>query len=912
MPLLSRLHELHSNRQFRIGLVCYSIHPTPLLSKSFFGLPQAIVKDLKEDPARFGIGQTGSGGSRGMAALEGLVAAIELFDVLKENMENAVCHIIHIASSTPDSADRPLKNSSPKLDTVSWDSLPTELRKRDINYSNVLLQKIPKLAQFHALAATGQTQSPWFNVRTPHSINLSGYPLHKTGVKRANEPTSADRSPEAKRARTGTVSVSAAVSSPRNHHASPKNVSQSSPKNLPTAAHPVTPVIAPTAPQAPSLASTSVNVNTGNASAATNTQPPIQGVPTHPPGFPPGTAVPPALLQQILDRLKAGEKEIQAKVARRNELEANGQTVAAEQLKKEIGESFARYQKLKLILSNQVNIAKQVHAQAQGTGSQATTSTQAQNAIQQPPLPQSQPQQPPQQQATIQQSPQLQQQQPPHPQPQPPQLPPHHAQQQQQQQQQPQMPSHQIQLPPNASPQVAAQMQKLLEQQRKTPRMGNAQIPAPVQQPKQQQPEQIQSAPQPQSIAKIWRGIISYKGLDSGTHVRKDLQAHVAIGFHAKSHTPEVRLDTWPSTLQLSPSKEPALPMSALRTWLTSVGAVPFFMAPEKPARANLSPQDLKTLDENYATLVKLLTDRKLYALAAWPGLDGQNHNRILIFPIPDGRLGGAYFAGGIPELPKQPDKQPLPPQQQPNLAATTVLGLDLSKIPPHLAALVIGLGPENHRMLNTLPPDKRMAALQALMKQKLAQSQRLGNPPQGQPSSPSQQQLPGPPFQQQPQMGMQQHMTATDASHMGANMQQQQMHQQSQSQVQTFNPFSLQAGTPMQQHVQIPQQQQQQQQQQQHQQQQPPPGFPGMPVGMPGMNPGMGVPPSMQPHPLMSFGMGMPQPGMMPPGMAAAAAHHQRNGSGQLPPGGIGGRVSQEMMQSFMQRSRDGSHPGP
>lgn len=33
---------------------------------------------MKEDPAKLGVGHTSSGGTRGMAALEGLVAAIEV------------------------------------------------------------------------------------------------------------------------------------------------------------------------------------------------------------------------------------------------------------------------------------------------------------------------------------------------------------------------------------------------------------------------------------------------------------------------------------------------------------------------------------------------------------------------------------------------------------------------------------------------------------------------------------------------------------------------------------------------------------------------------------------------------------------------------------------------------------------
>jgi hypothetical protein len=52
--------------------------PSPLLCKRFFADLQPVTKEIKEEPGNLGIGQTTSGGSRGMAALEGLVAAIEV------------------------------------------------------------------------------------------------------------------------------------------------------------------------------------------------------------------------------------------------------------------------------------------------------------------------------------------------------------------------------------------------------------------------------------------------------------------------------------------------------------------------------------------------------------------------------------------------------------------------------------------------------------------------------------------------------------------------------------------------------------------------------------------------------------------------------------------------------------------
>jgi mediator of RNA polymerase II transcription subunit 25 len=101
---------------------------------------------MREDSAKLGIGQTNSGGIRGMAALEGLVAAIEvrsyfhmlgyglrsssqLFDALTQTASPSINHIFHVAASAPDTSIHPRWNASPSLDAVTWDDLSTELKK---------------------------------------------------------------------------------------------------------------------------------------------------------------------------------------------------------------------------------------------------------------------------------------------------------------------------------------------------------------------------------------------------------------------------------------------------------------------------------------------------------------------------------------------------------------------------------------------------------------------------------------------------------------------------------------------------------------------------------------------------------------------------------------------------------------
>ena len=69
------------NTKFRLAFISYgpaNTYPSPIIAKRFFSALQVITKELRDEQQKLGIGQTSSGGSGGMAALEGLVAAIEV------------------------------------------------------------------------------------------------------------------------------------------------------------------------------------------------------------------------------------------------------------------------------------------------------------------------------------------------------------------------------------------------------------------------------------------------------------------------------------------------------------------------------------------------------------------------------------------------------------------------------------------------------------------------------------------------------------------------------------------------------------------------------------------------------------------------------------------------------------------
>lgn len=64
-----------------MGFVTYGTadtYPSPVLCKQYFAEHQLVTKDIKDAPENLGIGTTVPNGNRGMAALEGIVAAIEV------------------------------------------------------------------------------------------------------------------------------------------------------------------------------------------------------------------------------------------------------------------------------------------------------------------------------------------------------------------------------------------------------------------------------------------------------------------------------------------------------------------------------------------------------------------------------------------------------------------------------------------------------------------------------------------------------------------------------------------------------------------------------------------------------------------------------------------------------------------
>ncbi|KAI0363607.1 hypothetical protein BV20DRAFT_975507 [Pilatotrama ljubarskyi] len=807
------------------------------------------MKEMREEPLRLGIGQTGSGGGYGMAALEGLVAAVELFDRLKASVEAVVpSYIIHFSATPPDPALKPEWNQNPSLDSVGWESLPTELKRRGIHYSNVSLRPLPHFAQLHAAATSGPGQTPWFPVRPHHAVHLSGFP--QKGTKR---PGSVDRSPEiSKRAKMLLSSpLKSPATVPTTANSSPSQPPPPSTKTPSMAATVPPAAAAPSAAQAPAPASVSV---------------------------PPATsakAVPGGAAEHYLHVLRKMMNQVSI-------LRGQGKEELAKRLEAELMVKAKAYKEFRDRHARDPEAVARDAAQFEATQAavKATAAANTANAGA-----------PPAQTATdlaaqlnlagpmaagpsgsaqgLQGAPNA----PPNPAVAPP----------------------GVQIPPNVKPEVAAQMQKLLEAKNRPSHLGLQ--PQLTPQPQPQLPSQPPAAA-PTSTAQgqapagaqapnIWHGMLSWTGTDSETHVRKDVQARVIM--EGRSQVPDLmRPEAWPSVLSLAPSQHHAVSIRALQQWLQRHKCVPLVI------KTSTQVPDVKTNEEHFRALLRLLIEKNLYALAAWNGPNGVPENRVLIFVV-RATLAGAYFPlpGGMPELPKAENEgQPQQPQQPPQAPHPPH---PLNNMPPALLAMLATMSQKDRATFGALSPDKKAAVLRQMMARHVAMKQQQAQ-------------------QQQQQQSQQQ-------------QQAQQQHQQQSPQLQHLQQSQFQAGpsqpqgamhNPQQSLMNAPPNQMNQWLQ----------NGGGMLNQMGG---GGGMPnPSPNPaqqNPMANMGMNfggmggmgqmgqtgqmgqVGQMGQMQPGAQGMQGMHRRTPSAGAQ-GGMPG-LSYEMLQSFMQRSQEGGAAG-
>ncbi|TRM69527.1 hypothetical protein BD626DRAFT_13752 [Schizophyllum amplum] len=138
MPIIKRIYDSKPLNNIRIGVVIYGASDAPLLLSRFFADLQVVLHGLEEAHSSGPLSnyRPAATGKSGMAALDGIVAAIEMFDILARTAARPTFnHVLHIAGAGSNEADHPTVNEHPELDDMSWPALPKAFRDRDIHYS---------------------------------------------------------------------------------------------------------------------------------------------------------------------------------------------------------------------------------------------------------------------------------------------------------------------------------------------------------------------------------------------------------------------------------------------------------------------------------------------------------------------------------------------------------------------------------------------------------------------------------------------------------------------------------------------------------------------------------------------------------------------------------------------------------
>ncbi|KAG8900304.1 hypothetical protein FRB99_006124 [Tulasnella sp. 403] len=197
LPLLSSLNKMYAipnsvQPKLRFGVVVYtrSTVSPPVVTNSYFMPLEKMMKEWQDNPIEYGLGATNRASESGMAVLEGLVAAVEMCDILSsETLKQTrrahsntttpptappIFRIILIGSDPPGGPKTPMYNNNPELDDVTLDTLPAELIKRNIKITFVLPYDIPAFRELFGKMEDPQ-EDPWFKTSPNHVLLLSGF-----------------------------------------------------------------------------------------------------------------------------------------------------------------------------------------------------------------------------------------------------------------------------------------------------------------------------------------------------------------------------------------------------------------------------------------------------------------------------------------------------------------------------------------------------------------------------------------------------------------------------------------------------------------------------------------------------------------------------------------------------------------
>ncbi|KAJ7163054.1 hypothetical protein C8R46DRAFT_1102303 [Mycena filopes] len=713
MPMLRRIGEANpqNNKQFRAAFITYGTQGTPIVCKNFFNDLMLVISTFREDSTKLGMGQTSCGGDMGMAALEGFVAALELIDILRQSPQGKttpppVYHIFHVAAAMPDSSERPQCNLSPALDSVTWDSLPSEMKKRNIHLSSISIR--PKLPKFAELHSNSSLIPPWFVVRPQHTVLLAGYTVgQQKGVKRAGDPMTT--TPDPKRAK---------ISPPNTN--SPKT--QTSPVSRVK-----TPATAPTpTPPAPMRIATPATAPplTNTSMAPPSTAPGSSSVPppTAHTGPPNSMQISQPRLMQIQHALRQTEQPVLALRAAIDEARAKGDMQAVENLTVQLTEKNNIFLRLKASIQAMLTQQRAVYAHAQQMmatqqGQAALANANANNANAQ------------QGQGQHANNGGLGQQM--HPGRQVPHGPPSQIGQMDRGQ-------DDMQMSDNSGPMMQASSSQATQPPQSLPTTQESPIPGHMRslsgggggpgpgqparnnmmsmnmnptsplltQQMQKLIEQKERARQTAATNKqnshaVWQGLMTWSGVNPAGGARE-----VSSFLIASSVTPDAcHAETWPTSMTVSLTEQPAVTIRDLQVWTKRVEPVICTF------RANPTADSAVHNEMAYKALVAMLITKNLYFVASWTLPNGKHSNNALFFPVHNAGLVGAFFPlNGLPDFPQElPGNQiqsiipnPTPPS---NPAAA---GPGPNIFPPQLASAT---GAQLVQQLNTFLTANGVAA---------------------------------------------------------------------------------------------------------------------------------------------------------------------------------------------------------
>ncbi|KAF5327247.1 hypothetical protein D9619_004586 [Psilocybe cf. subviscida] len=678
--------------------------PSPILCRRYFDSVPELAAKFPHGLMAFGVGTLSAGGSQGMAALDGLVAGLELFDHLRlaavssgSPPKSFNSHLVHITSTGPDASRHPFWNDRAARDNISWETLPDALKEGNISYTVFSARTIsPRYQELHA-AVNKEKTAPWFALKSPATALLGFLPKEgskggATAQKARAQPAESPKAPP----------MSTASATPQRDVPVPTST-PSATKNSPAVSS--TPIREPAIPSQP--------------------QPPAPA-PAQTPALPQAQAPPAnqqflAMISQLPNqRLQAEAQKVhasyQALKHRMNEATTSGNTEEVEKLKVEIEKLRPIYEAFSMYLRNKFAASGMLPG---GGPPRPEGSLQPPNTNPMPGQPVPPPLAPPFSMAAAGSSlsmgnvpPSVQPNKPPvsapaarsvsdstvHPQP-----------------------------PTNISPmlanaQMTNQLQKLVKERSErtwppsiagggTPVQNpmsmapRPAVPGMLNQPMQpnpmmqmpgaqQQPEKPPNAPTKPQPTPVWQGTLNFKGTSNGT--TQELCLYVT----AATATPILaRPETWPQDMHIVPTPEADISLSDIQRWIiTSKAAWVAFNA-----RQYNVPEHSEYA---FKSLVQLLTTRKMFATAAWTTPSGGQTSNMFIFPVNGTNLIGACFPiTGIPDL---PGNIPYPyPPKNPAQARTNHL----------LHHAFANMSKEHREILEKMPPQQRAQAMQTFAK---------------------------------------------------------------------------------------------------------------------------------------------------------------------------------------------------